>query len=61
MSITNGQEHFAVEYIITDRVLKSRKELLVKWVGYKDPSWILEADVPVEIRAMLWKAGLDLK
>ena len=37
---------YTVEYIITDRVLKLKKELLVKWVGYKDPAWKLEADVP---------------
>ena len=61
VAIVDGQEHFAVEYIISDRVVKAKKELLVKWVGYKDPSWILESDVPVEIRAMLWKAGPGLK
>jgi hypothetical protein len=61
VAIVDGQEHFAVEYIISDRTFKSRKELLVKWVGYKDPSWILEADVPVEIRTTLWKAGRGMK
>ena len=61
VSIVDGQEHFAVKYIISDRVLKLKKELLVKWVGFKDPSWILESDVPVEIRTMLWKAGLGMK
>ncbi len=54
-------EQYAVEAILAERSTKLRKELLVKWVGYKDPSWILEADIPVEIRATLWKAGLEIK
>ena len=53
-----GQEQYAIEAILAERIMKSRKEFLVKWVGYKDPSWILETDVPREIRPTLWKAGL---
>ena len=51
-----GVDH-AVEAILAKRTTKLRKELLV---NYKDPSWILEADVPREIRATLWKAGLSV-
>ena len=58
LSVVDGQEHYAVEFILAERMKKNKKELLVKWVGYKEPTWILEDDVPVEIRAALWKAGL---
>ena len=57
LSVVDGQEQFAVEYISAERMKKTRKELLVKWVGYKDTTWILEEDVPVKIRATLWTAG----
>ena len=60
ISIVDGHENYAVEYIMAERLVKTRREVLVKWVGFKDPSWILEADVPVEIRATLWKAGRKL-
>ena len=58
IAVGMGQE---CEAILADRTMKLRKEVLVKWVGYKEPSWILETDVPVEIRATLWKAGLGMK
>ena len=58
VAVVDGQEQFAVEYIAAERMKKTRKELLVKWVGYKEPTWILEEDVPAEIRAALWKEGL---
>ena len=61
LSVGGGQEQYAVEAILSERSKKLGKEFLVKWAGYKEPSWILEADVPVEIRALLWKAGLDMK
>jgi len=57
IDIVDGVERFAIEYILKDRVVKSRRELLVKWAGYSDPTWILESDVPVEIRRKLWELG----
>ena len=32
----------AVEYILKDGMVKRQKEVLIKWVGYSTPSWILE-------------------
>jgi len=58
VAVVDGHEQFAVEYISAERMKKTRKELLVKWVGYKELTWILEDDVPVEIRAALWTEGL---
>ena len=61
LTVGVGQEQYAVEAILAERSRKTGKEFLVKWIGYKDSSWILEADVPVEIRALLWKAGSEMK
>jgi len=57
IDIVDGVERFAIEYILKERVVKSRREFLVKWAGYSDPTWILESDVPVEIRRKLWELG----
>ena len=57
IDVVEGIERFAIDYILKERVFKSRREVLVKWGGYSDPTWILEADVPVEIRRKLWEIG----
>ena len=33
IDIVEGIERFAIEYILKERVVKSRKEVLVKWGG----------------------------
>ena len=48
---------YAVEAILESRVVKGRCEVLVKWDGFESPSWVLETDVPVEIRKKLWRLG----
>ena len=57
VDFVEGAASFAVEYILKERIVKRQKEVLVKWVGYSTPSWILETDVPVEIRSKLWSNG----
>ena len=57
VDIVNGVERFAVEYIVKEKVVKGRKEVLVKWSEYSVPTWILESDVPVEIIKQLWQGG----
>lgn len=57
IDIVDGVERFAIEHILKERVVKSRREVLVKWGGYSVPTWILESDVPVEIRRKLWESG----
>jgi hypothetical protein len=37
--------------------MKGCTEVLVKWGGYSVPTWILEDDVPIEIRRKLWEVG----
>ena len=46
-----------MEAILESRIVKGRCELLVNWDGYESPSWVLEVDVPVEIRKKLWSLG----
>ena len=48
---------YAVEAILESKVVKGQCELLVKWDGFELPSWVLETDVPVEIRKRLWNLG----
>ena len=57
VDIIDGAERFAIDYIIKERIVKGCKEVLVKWGGYSVPTWILEDDVPIEIRRKLWEVG----
>ena len=57
VDFVEGEALYAVEAILESRVVKGRCELLVKWDGYVSPSWVLEADVPIEIRKKLWSLG----
>ena len=57
VDIVEGEALYAEEAILKSRVAKGRCELLVKWDGYESPSWVLEVDVPVEIRKKLWSLG----
>ena len=52
-----GEALYAVEAILESRVVKGRCELLVKWDGFESPSWVLETDIPIEIRKKLWSLG----
>ena len=58
LSVSSGHEQYAVEAILADQMSRVGKEVSVKRVGYSDPSWMGRV-VPVEIRATLWKAGLE--
>ena len=40
-----SKETFAIEKVIKTQRRKGEKFLLVKWRGYKDPSWIKESDL----------------
>ena len=57
VDIVEGEALYAVEAILGARSKKGKSEVLVKWAGFELPSWVLETDVPVEIRKNLWKAG----
>ncbi len=57
VDFVNGEALYAVEAILESKVVKGRCELLVKWDGFESPSWVLESDVPVEIRKKLWSLG----
>ena len=57
VNFVEGEALYAVEAILESRIVKGRCELLVKWDGYESPSWVLEVDVPVEIRKKLWSLG----
>jgi hypothetical protein len=57
VDFVDGEALYAVEAILESKVVKGRCELLVKWDGFERPSWVLEADVPVEIRKRLWSLG----
>ena len=57
VDFVDGEALYAVEAILGGRVVKGRREVLVKWDGFESPSWVLESDVPVEIRKKLWKLG----
>ena len=54
VDFVKGEALYAVEAISESRAVKGRCELLVKWDGYVSPSWVLELDVPIEIRKKLW-------
>ena len=41
------KETFAIEKVIRTKHKKGEKFLLVKWRGYKEPSWIKESDIVV--------------
>ena len=36
---------FPIEKVIKKRTVKGQKQVYVKWLGYKEPSWILESDI----------------
>ena len=57
VDFVNGEALYAVDAILESKVVKGRCELLVKWDGFESPSWVLESDVPVEIRKKLWSLG----
>ena len=50
-----------MEAILKSRTVKGRCEVLVKWDGFESPSWVLESDVPIEIRKKLWSLGSKLR
>ena len=35
----DGHERFIVECILSDRMDRGKRQYLVKWVGYSDPTW----------------------
>ena len=55
VDVVDGAERFY--YIVKERLVKGCKEVLVKCLGYNVPTWILETDVPIEIRRKLWEVG----
>ena len=57
VDFAGGEALYAVEAIFKSRIVKGRSEVLVKWDGFEAPSWVLESDVPVEIRKKLWSLG----
>ena len=57
VDFVDGVALYAVEAILESKIVKGRCELLVKWDGFESPSWVLESDVPVEIRKRLWSLG----
>ena len=57
VDFAGGEALYAVEAIFKSRIVKDRSEVLVKWDGFESPSWVLESDVPVEIRKKLWNLG----
>ena len=57
VDFVGGEALYAVEAILKSRMVKGRCEVLVKWDGFESPSWVLESDVPIEIRKKLWNLG----
>jgi hypothetical protein len=37
--LINGQEEFEIEKILTERLYYRRKQYLVQWKGYEEPTW----------------------
>ena len=63
MGGTDGESEqwFAVERILDRRGGKKKAEVLVKWQGYDEPSWIEESDVDAEaLKTMLAISDLPL-
>ena len=52
----DGNEPFIVESILSQRLIHRQKQFLVKWQGYKEPTWELvgylldEARTPIVLR-----------
>ena len=53
--IVDGEEEYPVEAIVDERFHQRRKQYLVKWVGYPDPTWVLEENVADTEALQLWE------
>ena len=41
----DGNERYFVEEILSERQHRGRRQFLVKWIGYDEPTWEPEANV----------------
>ena len=43
--IVRGQPEYHIERILDERIYRKKRQVLVKWKGYRDPTWELESQV----------------
>lgn len=45
ITLYSTDELFEIEQIVKERGRKNKKEVLVKWKGYDEPTWIPKEDI----------------
>lgn len=53
--MTDGEEEYLVEAIVNERLHRRKKQYLVKWIGYLEPTWEPKENVADTEALQLWE------
>ena len=53
--IVRGQPEYHIKRILDERIYRKKRQVLVKWKGYRDPTWELESQVKNTDAFKIWR------